>query len=251
MKDRSTLFSKQQILDEIKRTANENDGVALGQKAIARETGIHEFDWRGRYWTSWSEALAEAGFGPNTWTARIDDDRILEALALEVRRLRSFPTRAQLMIKRRQDPTFPSETSFRRRGSKAELIRQLTSFCELDRDKYADVLEILHPLAAARLDRAAQPKSDSDGQVIGHVYLLQVGRHYKIGRSNAFGRRERELAIQMPERATTVHVINTDDPVGIEAYWHRRFADRRLRPDAEWFALTQEDIRAFKRRKFQ
>jgi hypothetical protein len=35
------------------------------------------------------------------------------------------------------------------------------------------------------------------------------------------------LAIQLPERAEQIHAIKTDDPVGIERYWHQRFADRR------------------------
>lgn len=78
--------------------------------------------------------------------------------------------------------------------------------------------------------------------------MLKSGRYYKVGATNSFGRREREIALQLPERATTVHVIKTDDPFGIEHYWHTRFADRRK--NSEWFELTQKDVRDFKRRKF-
>ena len=88
----------------------------------------------------------------------------------------------------------------------------------------------------------------SDTPSVGYVYLIKSGRYYKVGKTNAMGRREYELAIQLPEKATTVHTIKTDDPAGIEAYWHRRFDPKRK--NGEWFDLDAADIAAFRRRKF-
>jgi hypothetical protein len=76
---------------------------------------------------------------------------------------------------------------------------------------------------------------------------MRSGAHHKIGRSNHVGRRSYEVALQLPERLEVVHEIETDDPEGIERYWHQRFAAKRT--NGEWFALSDDDVRAFMRRK--
>lgn len=117
----------------------------------------------------------------------------------------------------------------------------VTRYCE------ENGIEDVAAMCAEAAPKVAKPKSGAlpeDGQ----VYLLKSGRFHKIGRSVHAGARERQLAIQPPEPAKVVHAIRTDDPVGIEAYWHQRFASRRK--NGEWFDLASEDIAAFRRRKF-
>lgn len=239
------MVDKEHILAEIRRIALEHGGEPLGRARFATETGIKETDWAGRYWARWNDALQEAGFQPNQLQQRFDDDAVLSQLIPEVRRLGHLPTTNELRLRRREDASFPSAGVFGRLGSKRELAGRLADYCG-EHPECADVLQVILPL----LEREESPSDHAEEGAVefGFVYLLKSGRHYKLGRTNSFGRRERELAIQLPERATTVHVIKTDDPVGIESYWHSRFADRRR--NGEWFELTPTDITAFKRRKF-
>ncbi len=58
-------------------------------------------------------------------------------------------------------------------------------------------------------------------------------------------RREGEIRLELPEKVKPIHYIETDDPSGIESYWHKRFSSKRK--EGEWFSLTAEDIRSFKK----
>jgi hypothetical protein len=237
-------MTKDHIISEIRRTAAENRGLPLGRERFFAETGIKEADWQGKYWVRWSDALREAGLEPNRMNSAVPDHRLLGKLAELIRELQHFPVTAELRMKARTDPEFPSHNTFRRFGGKAGLAAKLQTFAR--EQGYEDVAEICGRLAFAP---DAEPESAlTDDLEFGYVYLLRSGRFYKVGRSNAVGRRERELAIQLPEKARVVHSIKTDDPVGIENYWHQRFESRRK--NGEWFELTAKDLAAFRRRKF-
>jgi hypothetical protein len=237
------MVTKNHILEEIQRTASENGGTALGKGRFLAETGIKESDWSGKYWTRWSEAIAEAGFSPNKLNQALSDDQLLGALAKFVQELGHFPVDAELRMKARNDKGFPSTSTLKRYGGKSGVAARLLEFAT--ERELPDVAGICGPVA---VQEVAVAEKISTEEPFGFVYLLRSGKFHKIGRSNAVGRRERELAIQLPEKATLVHSIKTDDPAGIEDYWHRRFRDRRK--NGEWFALTVADVTVFRRRRF-
>jgi len=236
---------KAHILQEINRTAAANGGVPLGFRRFFAEAGIKQSDWCGVHWARWNDALHEAGLVPNKLKEAHSKGMLLDKYAKLAREIGRLPSRDELKLQRRKDLTFPSSGTFVAFGSKAGLVAQLADYCR-GQEEFADVVRWCQEYTASRSDPPAP--SAAEQVEIGFVYLIKSGRFYKIGKTNAAGRREYELAIQLSERPTTVHVIRTDDPSGIEAYWHRRFEAKRK--NGEWFDLDAADIAAFKRRKF-
>jgi hypothetical protein len=154
-----------------------------------------------------------------------------------------------MRMRKRAEPAFPNDKVFANKfGAKPQLVACTLEYCERH-PGWEDVAEICRNDLAQRPDLGKEDDGESlEDTEFGFVYLIKSSRYYKIGRSNAAGRREREIALQLPEKANTVHVIRTDDPTGIEVYWHQRFAAQRK--NGEWFELSAADVRAFKRRKF-
>lgn len=243
------MFTKNHILEEIKRTAGKNGGSPLGIARFRTETGIKSSDWMGKFWARWGDALIEAGFEPNPLQGPRNEDELLGYLASFARELGHFPVSNEIKLKARTEPGFPWSSTFARLGDKQALAKRLHEFCVAH--GYEDVAALCTEALSQRernslnAEEGGGAESKSELQ---YVYLLKSGRYYKVGRSNAVGRRERELAIQLPEEAKVVHFIKTDDPVGIEAYWHGRFSERRK--NGEWFELTPKDVATFKRRTF-
>jgi hypothetical protein len=235
------MRTRESILNEIRRTAKESG--ALGVRRFEIETGVSSYEW-GRYWARWGDALREAGFKPNEFQSGYSDDVIIGNLIGLIRELGKFPTVRELEVKQHKDAKFPSKKVFQRLGAKGELAVKILAYCK-DKVGYDDVVQLCASHIVPLQPRMGAPKSELDE---GNVYIIKSGRYYKIGKTNATGRREYELSIQLPQKPKTIHVIKTDDSVGIEAYWHKRFDAKRQ--GGEWFDLSVDEIRAFKRRKF-
>lgn len=75
------------------------------------------------------------------------------------------------------------------------------------------------------------------------VYLLKAGPYYKIGKAKDLDQRVKQIKLQLPYSVETLHSIATDDSMGIESYWHKRFASKRV--NGEWFLLTDDDVATF------
>jgi len=235
-------MTKEFIISEIQRTADDNGGKALGKERFYQVTGLKESDWYGKYWTRWSDAVKEAGFEPNTLNTALSSEYILQKLSELVDDLKRFPTSGDLRMKARNDKDFPSHNTFNRFGNKSGLFIAFKTYC--DKNEKFNLLQFIPEIEEKLTQRGSNEQIDENGS----IYLYKSGKYYKIGRTNDFKRRNREIKLQLPVEATLIHRIITDDPVGIERYWHNRYADKRL--NGEWFNLSASDIKAFRRRKF-
>jgi hypothetical protein len=131
------------------------------------------------------------------------------------------PTDDDLAFERKRDATLPSVSVVRKRAStlvqRAALLREFIG----SHPGWSDLEVILeNATRSASLDEI---HDEGKTQTFGFVSLVQYGRHFKIGCTNSTERRMREIQLQLPSRTRLIHQIETDDPSGIEAYWHRRF----------------------------
>ncbi|MGD0745183.1 MAG: hypothetical protein ABSA45_08515 [Verrucomicrobiota bacterium] len=191
-------MNKTHILQEIKQTAETNGGKPLGQGRFENETEIKKTDWYGKFWARWNDALREAGFSANQFQGAYDKSELLDKYAKYVLELGRLPSSGDLRLKTRSDSDFPSHSSLDNHfGTKLELIKHLADYCR-SQNRYGEVNRLCEEHFAR--NQNVPEKSESQEGEIGFVYLIKSGRFHKIERANSAGRREYELAIQLPEK---------------------------------------------------
>ena len=155
---------------------------------------------------SWSD--------PNSKNEKLDEKFVLSKIAAACRHYGKVPAFMEFRLYKKIDKDFPNEkTLLNYFGGKENLVQRVGAWART-REEYKDIAAMI-PDAPAVSDPQTKAKE-------GLVYLIKSGAHYKIGRSDELERRVKEICIALPEAATLVHSIRTDDPAGIEAYWHRQ-----------------------------
>ena len=210
---------------------------------FAKETGIKRYNWE-LYWNDWSSALRDAEFEPNTFGDSYGREELIQKFIELIRKLGRFPLRPEIRRETRLNPSFPSHaTYFKQFGAKPKMVSEVLAYCQ-SRTEFEDVIKI-----CLLLPSEEKPETEEEAQKpgqSGYVYLWKSHKRYKIGKTFDLDRREGELAAQSPYGWERIHEIKTDDPSGVEAYWHRRFKDKATDRN-EWFELSGEDVKAFKR----
>lgn len=237
-------ITREEIIQAIKQTAKQNGDRPLGFRTFTQQTGITRYQW-GKYWAKFTDAQKEAGFEPNSPNLALEKGYSEQKYIALIRRLGKFPTISEIRVERYSDPAIPKFPS--KKIATVFALAQILLEYSTENPGYEDVAEICKQKIAQITDG---PESESriGSSTLGEVYLYKYGKYYKIGKTNNLLRRGKELKLLLPEEQILIHSIKTDDPTGVEAYWHKRFGGKRS-GESEFFILNFEDVKAFKRWK--
>ena len=237
------MHTREEILDSMKRSIKENGSKALGKKRFSDkyEIPIYEIDG---FWPKYSDLVIEAGGIPNEPYTKYPEGFLEEKVVPLIREYGRFPTLNELRVVHTYNPDFPFR-AIKRRWQ--HFVRDVVRYCEKN-PGYDDILKICQPKLEKLDEEEKNDVANNSSLSVGQVYLYKSGRYYKIGHSKDPVRRGKEIKLELPEPLKLIHSFKTDDPIGVEGYWHKRFDDKRSK-GTEFFRINSQDIKAFKRWK--
>jgi hypothetical protein len=240
------MLTKQEIINQLQEYTKENGGKTPGQKQFLENTGISIFD-RMKHWPNYGELVIEAGLTPNKFDkTKYNHQQLCEFFIETIRENKKWPTRGILDVKHHNDSSFPEASTFYKKlGLTKDLAKKILKFIE-DKKGHQDILTICAPVLEKYSNQQGIVEENTEKKKHGYVYLFRHGNRnqYRVGRTYDLLRRGSEIRIQLPERTTLIHTIETVDPIGIETYWLNRFKEKKINGD--WFSLSPNDLSEFK-----
>ncbi|MDE3068711.1 MAG: GIY-YIG nuclease family protein [Verrucomicrobiota bacterium] len=248
-----SAISKEQLIEQLQRVTRDNGGRPPGESRFYREAKLTKESLWDADICSYGDLCELAGLPRNRLQQQMTPDQLFEPLALLTAKLKRFPNHTDREMARRRDVAFPSYEAYRTAQDKSGALElQLLDWCR-SRPEHSAALEIMEAHVSQQ-DGRPQPTRRGQRPVNGYVYLMRYGnsgRDYKLGMTERVERRHAQISGMFPGDVRVIHVIETDDPAGIERYWKRRFESKRVPDKDEIFRLLPEDVAAFKWRKYQ
>jgi len=100
-------------------------------------------------------------------------------------------------------------------------------FCESN-SAYGSIVPFSKMIAATIAIATSDNEQSGKEAAYGYVYLFKSGRYYKVGMTKDTYAVGLNTNNSLPERMDLRHSIQTDDPSGVESYWHRRLTQKRM-----------------------
>jgi len=243
------MYSREDVLSKIKEWSRENGDSTPSEKVFFEYAGIGIHDLKKLGWSYYGALVKEAGLKPNKFDkTKYSKKNLTDLFINTIREENKWPTRGELDVKHYHNQNFPNYATFvNQLGLTGDIARSI-----LDQVKYKKGFEDIEKICSLVAEKYKKDEiGRNDHQTVGEVYMFKYvnqSQPIKVGRSNDSFRRGIELSAGAHDRLELIYNIKTDDPEGIEKYWHNRF--RRFGREElanEWFKLKPDDIKAFKR----
>jgi hypothetical protein len=231
------MTDREKIVEQLTRTTAANGGVPLSTRAFFKETGLGPRDLHRCGWPTHGALLQSQGLARGTMRQAYSDEDLFRPLAELTQTLGHFPTQNEREVERHREPAFPSTEAYFRRARGTSLKAEFVAWCRRC-DEYPDLVAKLSGSDATAI-RQARPA------VRGYVYMIRSGKRHKIGRETTAGARQAAAGTWLEDPAV-VHRIATDDPEGVERYWHERFRKQNKLVKGEIYDLNAVDVAAFR-----
>jgi hypothetical protein len=225
-----------EIIVKLKSAIASNGGQPPSSRAFFKASGLNHRDLLRAGWPTYGALLQSQGLQPTEMRRGYTDEEVFRPLAELVVSLGHFPTQNEREVERHRNQAFPSSEAYIRRGRGVMLEHALREWCQTT-GNFPELVQTLKQSPSAPY--VAAPV------VRGYVYMLRAGNRIKIGKESTEGARQAAAGTWL-ENPTVIHRIPTDDPEGVEKYWHERFKKQGKHVKGELFNLSAADIAAFK-----
>lgn len=233
------MSTAEKIIVQLKAAVDRNGGQPPSLRSFFQAAGLNQRDLVRAGWPTYGALLKSQGFEPAKMKRGYTNEEVFRPLAELAVRLGHFPTQNEREVERHRNPVFPSSEAYIRRGRGAMLEHALRAWCD-GTNSFPDLVP--------KLKQGAATAQVSGPIVKGYVYMLRdgnSGKRVKVGKESVEGARQAAAATWL-ENPKAIHRIATDDPEGVERYWHERFKKEGKHVVRELFDLLPSDIAAFK-----